>query len=368
MGERTGIQWCDSTATPVIGCWPVSPGCANCWARNDTPARVLRAGKWPGHREPFETWTKDGPRYRVKGFADTLRRMNARPWICDGCGAAKAGRTPLADFQPCACGSVEFHRRRVFIGDSCDLFDPAWPADWLAETLWQMSLAPDVVQILCTKRPELFDERMLAALNSSGGKWGTKACDFIHGWKCGAQVPQNVCVLASVESQEQEARVKGLLRIPARWHGLSCEPLLGPLDPTRVYWPDRDGGAKYEDALRDPISDYAKRHYPAARSLNVPRLSWLIIGGESGLNARPCNVGWIRALVRQGQTAGVATFVKQLGANVVTDDSLNNWPSATRVIGKLGSEDSRVLLEHHKGGDPSEWPDDLRIQQWPEGM
>ena len=326
MGEKTGIEWCDSTTTPVIGCWPVSPGCANCWARKDTPARVLRAGRWPGHPQPFETWTKEGPRYRVKGFADTLRRLNARPWVCEDCGAAKAGRTPLADFQPCACGSVKFHRRRVFIGDSCDLLDPAWPVEWLVETLWQISLAPDVVQILCTKRPELFDERMLAALNSTGGKWGTKACEFIHGWKCGAQVPRNICVLASVENQElAEARIPALLRIPARWHGLSCEPLLG-----RLWLPPIVG------------LDFRRKMPEGQPLLDGRGIDWLILGCESlqGKAGRFAD-GYVDAaasLIRQGQAAGVAVFHKQ------------------RPVGGLVS------------GDPQEWPETLRVRQWPEEM
>lgn len=341
MSDKTGIEWCDSTATPVIGCWPVSPGCANCWARNDTPARVLRAGKWPGHPEPFETWTKDGPRYRVKGFADALRRMNARPWAGDNCGKATAEPEHEKALPPCGCGvDAGYHRRRVFIGDSCDLFDPAWPAEWLAETLWQMSLAPDVVQILCTKRPELFDERMLAALNSTGGKWGTKACDFIHGWKCGAQVPQNVCVLASVENQEMaELRIPALLRIPARWHGLSLEPLLGEIDlelqhgcrgcnhpgNILVHWNEHGRCSRCDGTGHEPSG-----------------IDWLILGCESlqGKAGRFAE-GYAAAadsLVRQGQAAGVAVFHKQM------------------PVGGLVS------------GDPQEWPETLRVREWPEGM
>ena len=78
-----------------------------------------------------------------------------------------------------------------------------------------------------------------------------------------------------------------LLKIPAACRGLSLEPLLGPVKLTVGQWLD------------------------SGTPIPRPKLDWMIIGGESGPNARPCNVEWIRSLVKQGQAAGVATFVKQ---------------------------------------------------------
>ena len=95
-------------------------------------------------------------------------------------------------------------------------------------------------------------------------------------------------------------------------------------------------------------------------------LSWLILGGESGRQgagphcARPCNVEWIRSLVAQGKAAGAAVFVKQLGSK----------PTAPLLeIGKPPVHDiplgaTRLILDK-KGGDPSEWPEDLRIREFP---
>ncbi len=40
-------------------------------------------------------------------------------------------------------------------------------------------------------------------------------------------------------------------------------------------------------------------------------ISWVIVGGESGPGARPCDVGWIRDIVGQCRAAGVAFWAKQ---------------------------------------------------------
>ena len=305
MSEKTKIAWCDSTLNWWEGCTKVSAGCAKCYAE-------ARDKRFTGGAH----WGKGAPRRKSKSAVKDALLFNRKPWVCDYCGKAfeiKQAHSCITPGDIRAAGDLKWHRRRIFSLSLGDWLDPEIPIEWLAEMLDTIRQCENVNWILCTKRPELWEQRIEKALEDAKElRWGIALVNWLARWLQGTP-PNHVCLLASVENQDMaEARIPALLRIPARWRGLSCEPLLGPLDPTRVYWPDRDGGAKYEDALRDPISDYAKRHYPAARSLNVPRLSWLIIGGESGLNARPCNVNWIRSLVAQGKAAGVATFVKQM--------------------------------------------------------
>jgi protein gp37 len=69
------------------------------------------------------------------------------------------------------------------------------------------------------------------------------------------------------------------------------------------------------------------------------------VGGESGAGARACDLEWIRSIVRQCQAAGVAVFVKQLGAAPI------GWS-----VGRRG----------RRGGDPAAWPEDLRVREFPE--
>lgn len=83
------------------------------------------------------------------------------------------------------------------------------------------------------------------------------------------------------------------------------------------------------------------------------RVDWVIVGGESGRGARPFDLAWARSVVAQCRGAGVPVFVKQLG-----DDPVQTGPDATR-LGSIAE------LRARKGGDPAEWPADLRVREWP---
>jgi protein gp37 len=69
----------------------------------------------------------------------------------------------------------------------------------------------------------------------------------------------------------------------------------------------------------------------------------IIVGGESGPNARPCDVAWIRDIVQQCREAGVKCFVKQLGSNLTLIKP--DWAKS------------------RAGSDPSEWPEDLQVRE-----
>ena len=71
-----------------------------------------------------------------------------------------------------------------------------------------------------------------------------------------------------------------LQQIPAAVRWVSAEPLIESLDLT--------------DYLGDP-------------------LEWVVVGGESGPEARPMELDWVRDIRAQCQTAGVPMFLKQLG-------------------------------------------------------
>lgn len=122
---------------------------------------------------------------------------------------------------------------------------------------------------------------------------------------------------------------------------LSIEPLIGPVD-LDTCWPGgmpSPGGGPYAAGIDQ-----------------------VIVGGESGPHSRPCNVDWIRSIARQCDEAGVLCMVKQLGANVIDTNTTSAthfdesmcWPDATKT------SHHKVLLRDKKGGDPAEWPEDLR--------
>lgn len=100
----------------------------------------------------------------------------------------------------------------------------------------------------------------------------------------------NVWLGTSVESQDVAYRAWHLVRaVTARVLFLSCEPLLGPVDLTKV--------RINEDTTVDLRAGF----------------KWVIVGGESGPNTRAMEIDWARSLRDQCHEAGVAFFLKQLG-------------------------------------------------------
>ena len=98
-----------------------------------------------------------------------------------------------------------------------------------------------------------------------------------------------------------------------------------------------------------------------------PLIDWLIVGGESGPNARPMNLAWARSLVRQAASAGVAVFVKQLGARPVASRAVRENLYAERDDGdsSMTIRTERIGLRDRKGGDLQEFPDDLKVREFP---
>lgn len=333
MSERTKIQWCDSTVNFWSGCTKVSAGCAHCYAE----ALSSRSMTKPNGERIIGQWGPGAPRRVHESAFKLAERLNRKPCVCDGCGDSFSAPTLHAPkYAPGMVGANEccgpYHRRRVFSLSLGDWLDPEVPVEWLARMLDTIRRCQGVTWMLVTKRPELFEKRLryaqlhlidvcksIAASSDEKHEAATTA-GWLAYWRCGEQVPQNVMVLASIEDQRSaDERIPNLLLIPARWHGVSAEPLLGPID------------LKFERI-----------------GLQEPTRFQVIIGGESGRKARPCNVEWVRDLAEQGERAGVARFIKQLG-------------SEPEGIGPIPFVDP-------KGADPSEWREDLRIRQWPDGV
>lgn len=81
-------------------------------------------------------------------------------------------------------------------------------------------------------------------------------------------------------------------------------------------------------------------------AVNLSGINWLIVGGESGHGARPFQLDWARNMIHQCRLQHVACFVKQLGRQP--------W------------DDGKGLkLVSSKGGDPTEWSDDIRVREFP---
>lgn len=314
MSDKTKIAWCDSTVNFWSGCTKVLPGCANCYAAV-RDARQMQEKK--------SHWGKGARRLKHVGAVKQALAMNCRPMICDHCGEADTVDNRMSHITSCPnrdCPSnlhehVEssFHSRRIFSLSLGDWLDAEVPIEWLAEMLDTIRQCDQMTWILCTKRPENWIPllKKVALLP----QW--PLCEWVGAWLQGT-APKYIILLASVESQAMaDMRIPQLLAIPAKCHGLSLEPLLGPV------------------LLKKSLISY-----------HIELLNWLIIGGESGIRARPFDMDAGASLIRQGKAAGVPVFFKQMGSNVM------------QLPGLYGK----------KGDDPSEWPPEFNVQQWPKGF
>lgn len=298
MSEGTKIEWATHTFNPWTGCFPVSPGCLHCYMM----ALLKRFGK-------------DG-RKRTR-TSESYWKQAAR-WNRE---ASKFAEAALG--YGTSVGMHDAARQRVF-PSLCDWLDDEVPIEWLADFLKLIHDTPNLDWLLLTKRPENFFTRMAAVVSHNNKKpfTGDLKADWDHvsPWTAGRNIPRNVWIGASVEDQKRaDERIPELLKIPAAVRFLSVEPLLGPVD----------------------LSTSEKGDVMAP-------VDWVIVGGESGPGARPCNVEWIRDIVRQCKAAGVPCFVKQLGSNPIMEPGPITWP-----------------CEHPKGGEPDEWPEDLRVREFP---
>ncbi len=134
---------------------------------------------------------------------------------------------------------------------------------------------------------------------------------------------------------------------------MSYEPALGPVDfspwlpPTHWHW-----DAKFktpEEAIA--AGAYAEQKPQALVSASARFIDWLIVGGESGKNARPFDLMWARSAIAQCKAAQVPAFIKQIGTHCV--NSAN------------GQTPTRNTFAGFKGGDMRQWPPDLRVREVP---
>jgi protein gp37 len=341
MGERTGIEWCDHTFNPWRGCTEVSPGCDHCYAEAVSRRNPAALGVW-------------GPSGRRVVAAEPYWRLPLK-WDRE---AAAAGR-----------------RRRVFCAGLADVFEDRPGLTLPRCRLFRLiHLTPYLDWLLLTRRPEGVTDRLDECStqedrdHGDDGRLGVNdgAC-LARQWKYGSPMP-NAWLGVSVEDQRRAGeRIPHLLRLPARVRFLSCEPLLGPVD------------------LRPWLQRHDDRCDPGrvcgGCNPDRGRLHWVIVGGESGPHARPCRIEWVRSLIRQCRAAGVAVFVKQLGGHVIDrNDAFGGWDDThwpetldldaveDHIHGyreDYQGADCRVRLVDRKGGDPGEWPPDLRVREVP---
>lgn len=326
MGLITKIQWCDHTFNPWRGCTKVAAGCANCYAEKLSRRNPNVLGIWGDHgtrvvaseamwREPLKWNRSANCQCGSAGLGD-----RECEWCANGCRRPRVFCASLCDvFEEWDGGIVDSKSRRLFTINGDEWFgESEYPEcrnamlDDVRRRLFRLiDETPNLDWLLLTKRPENIPAMWCSHVNTDG--------------KPPSQLHRDNCWLGtSIAVQEDVDRNWPLLadcRDLARVLFLSIEPLVGPVD---LSW------------MR-----------------NKMKPDWVIVGGESGPKARPCNAAWwIRDIVEQCQQALVPCFVKQLGSHTVWNDS-----------GFV----THMILNDKKGGDPDEWPGYLRVREFPRG-
>ena len=259
--SETKIEWASAVWNPTVGCSRVSPGCANCYAFTLHDRR--HAAYQAGAELP-------------KQYALPFRNVQLLP---DRLGDPLRRRKPA----------------RIFVDSMADLFHEGVPDWYLDRVFAAMALAEQHDFVVLTKRPERMrlyvDDWSRDRLTSlaratrpvlrglparTAARYELAAAG--RRWGQGLAPPfRNIWLGVSVERQNEAGRVDVLRGTPAAVRLISAEPLLGPL------------------------------------SLDLDGIGWLIVGGESGKNARPMAAEWALSLRNASTAAGVPFFFKQWG-------------------------------------------------------
>lgn len=299
MSDKSKIEWTDATWNPVVGCSPVSAGCANCYAIS----AVKRVGEFQG----------EGSKYRD---LTVVQKNGVRGW------SGGVEMFPERLSQP-----LRWKRgRKIFVNSLSDLWHEAVPFEFVDKIFAVMALASQHTFQVLTKRPERAEEYFRTW--ATRHKWGVAAREFVDepnvvGGRdagcvervCNCTYPlPNVWLGTSTEDQRTaDERIPHLLKCPAVIRFLSMEPLLGPVTLWRY---DEDEGA-----MRGPgvivsggMTPGTPESPPEGYDDSQPGIDWVIVGGESGPGARPMAPAWATSLRDQCVEAGVPFFFKQWGA------------------------------------------------------
>ena len=220
--------------------------------------------------------------------------------------------------------------RMVFVNSMSDLFHPSLENEEIAAVFGVMAACPQHTFQVLTKRPRRArhwfewiqtDLPSCHVLGSARGvRWHAKQMLY------GTEHEDDV------SSSWSGTQPDWKWPLPNVWLGVSA----GTQQLVEEFVPELEATpAAVRFVSAEPLLEWV--------GLGSRHIDWLIIGGESGPGARPCETEWIRRLLWECEGNKIAAFVKQLGSN--TD----------------------VPTRDSKGGDPSEWPDDLRVRQMPAG-
>ena len=170
---------------------------------------------------------------------------------------------------------------KFFVNSMSDLFHEQMPFEFLDKIFEVITCTPQHHYQILTKREQIlkayFSERI---------------------------VPANVWLGVTVEHEQTKRRIDVLREIDASVRFISIEPLIG------------DVGL-----------------------LDLTRIHWVIVGGESGMSERPMNPQWVINIQKQCAKQKVAFFFKQWGTWGEDGVRRNKKKNGSRLLGKEWKEE-----------------------------
>lgn len=339
MGLETSIGWTNATFNPWRGCERVSAGCLHCYAEAGSKRNTRTLGVWGGEKAGGTRVVASENKWkeiRKYDFASRAPAIPPRVFVASYADWLEEWRGPMLN----AKGErllVGPHGEWVGIDKETEN-DPTLrntESEWLSMSAVRAELLKLVIEcrnlnfLLLTKRIENFNRLIWEAceslrLEEAGEPNALNVAEF-------DELHPNAWIGTTVENPKAFHRIEALRNsYPAVVKFLSVEPLI-----EEVRFPSLKG------------------------------IDWVILGGESGPNARPCNVEWIRSALHQCHDAGVKVFVKQLGSKPFSIvDKISYWNRDRDALPKFPDGFYRHL-RHSKGEDAAEWPVDLMVQEFP---
>lgn len=306
MGKTT-IEWATAVWNPLRGCTRVSPGCVNCYAE-------VMAARFSGN-DP-----RTGKPMWGSGVAEIVQKPAGG---IDHRWTGKIIEVPERLADPLRWRAPQ----RIFVNSTSDLFHEGVSDAFLDQMFAVMALAKRHTFLILTKRTRRM-QRYMASPDTPRNVNGEMMVMDAPPLAAGQWPLPNVWMGASVEDQQRfDERAPDLLMTPAHRRFFSYEPALGLVDFSRALFVGPEGGREYAHTPRNMVHQ-------------------IIVGGESGPGSRDFHLEYARATVAICRRAGVAAFVKQMGAAPV-------------LAGQ------RLKLIDKKGGDMAEWPEDLRVREMP---
>ena len=157
----------------------------------------------------------------------------------------------------------------IFVNSMSDLFHERVPDDFIKEVFHTMAKAHWHIFQILTKRSNRL-KKMARVLP----------------WE------RNIWMGVSVELPDYYYRIEDLQSVPSAVRFVSCEPLLGPLP-----------------------------------NMPLDGIGWVIVGGESGPNARPMRLEWVLTIKDQCDRRSIPFFFKQWGGT-------HKWRNGRKLLGR----------------------------------